>query len=157
MVRDKRGRWEPRHKPSSPPPPGEQYCCEPCNFRTDNPWKLNRHHSTRKHLLCTGGRESSRPFLSDSPGESEGGEIGTALQTALQSAGASDNCSLAEGGNRQDSPFRANISVTLAPSRHRKRSATVAMLGCERRENSTRKSAISAHEKVRTANKQVGI
>ena len=131
-VRDKRGRWEARHKQAEQPGV-EAFYCEPCNFRTDNPWKFKRHHSTQKHLLCSGSScsESSSPCLV----QEEGGESEVDAQRRFGYYVPSDPCK--EGGPR------------TVPQHRKRASPTARAIGCgERRSNSTRKSAISAQEKV---------
>jgi hypothetical protein len=133
IVRDKRGRWESRHKPPITPSQDETFHCSSCNFCTTNQWKFTRHNATQKHLLLTSGggeNTASRVLIND------------------ERCSATDKPSNNAGTEAFDSHV-ASTSV-VRPARHprRKRDAAAAKSARERRENSTRKSALSAHDKV---------
>lgn len=154
-VRDKRGRWESRPKQAASPSE-ETFYCVACNFRTNNQWKFKRHHATQKHFLCTGGSsggEYSRLNAVESPDD---GSSGVGEEETHRHHPAVGN---SVSGGQCISPLQAaaavfeNTTATTAAAsssavpRYRKRSAA-AISFREKRGNSTRKSAISAHEKV---------
>lgn len=124
-VRDKRGRWEARNKQLAGPAEELFYYCSPCNFRTDNPWKFKRHYATQKHVLCAG----------DDSVES------SAISKPFQACPEVQHFSL-------ESPAAGSSHRKRAEPHHRSRASPASRSCGERRDHSTRKSALSAQEKV---------